>query len=50
MKTDNGFKPTFPNAKMYIQNRELDFAFESCGNPSFDFEVLESLIQQQNIV
>lgn len=50
LKTENGFEPTFPNAKIYIQNRELDFAFESRGNPSFDFEVLEALIQQPNIV
>jgi len=35
---------------IYIQKRELDFAFESRGNPSFDFEILEALIQQPNIV
>lgn len=50
LKTENGFEPTFPNAKIYTQNRELDFALESRGNPSFDFEVLEALIQQSNIV
>lgn len=50
VKTDHGFEPNFPNAKIYIQKRELDFAFESRGNPSFDFEILEALIQQPNIV
>lgn len=50
LKKENCFEPTFPNAKIYIQNRELDFAFESRGNPSFDFEVLEALIQQPNII
>lgn len=50
VKTENGFEPVFPNAEIYIQKRELDFAFESRGNPSFDFEVLESLIQLPNII
>lgn len=50
VKTDDGFEPNFPNAEIYIQKRELDFAFESRGNPSFDFEILEALIQQPNIV
>lgn len=50
VETDDGFKPNFPNAEIYIQKRELDFAFESRGNPSFDFEILEALIQQPNII
>lgn len=50
VRTDSGFESNFPNAKIYIQKRELDFAFESLGNPSFDFEILEALIQQPNIV
>jgi glyoxylase-like metal-dependent hydrolase (beta-lactamase superfamily II) len=50
VETDHGYKPNFPNAKIYIQKRELDFAFESRGNPSFDLEILEALIQQPNIV
>lgn len=50
VETVDGFKPNFPNAKIYIQKRELDFAFESRGNPSFDFEILEVLIQQPNII
>lgn len=50
VRTDSGFESNFPNAKIYIQKRELNFAFESRGNPSFDFEILEALIQQPNIV
>ena len=50
VRTDSGFESNFPNAKIYIQKRELDYAFESRGNPSFDFEILEALIQQPNIV
>ncbi|MEG0760156.1 MBL fold metallo-hydrolase [Chryseobacterium sp.] len=50
VKTDYGFEPNFPNAKIYIQKRELDFAFENRGNPSFDFEILEMLIQQPNVI
>ncbi len=48
--TDEGFEATFPNAKMYIQRRELDFALENKGNPSFDFDVLEKLIALPNII
>jgi glyoxylase-like metal-dependent hydrolase (beta-lactamase superfamily II) len=48
--TDDGFEATFPNAEIYIQRRELDFAMENKGNPSFDFEILEKLIQLPSIV
>lgn len=48
--TENGFEATFPNADIYIQKRELDFAMGNKGNPSFDFEVLEKLIQLPNII
>lgn len=47
--TENGFEAVFPNAQIYIQKRELDFAMENKGNPSFDFEILEKLIQLPNI-
>lgn len=49
-ETENGFVPVFPNAKIYIQKRELDFAMENRGNPSFDFNTLEKLITLPNIV
>ncbi|ASW73613.1 beta-lactamase [Chryseobacterium piperi] len=48
--TEHGFEATFPNAELYIQKRELDFAMENKGNPSFDFEVLEKLIRLPNVV
>lgn len=49
-KTEDGFAPTFPNAEIYIQKRELAFAMENKGNPSFDFDTLEKLISLPNIV
>ncbi|AZA50179.1 MBL fold metallo-hydrolase [Chryseobacterium carnipullorum] len=49
-KTDTGFEPSFPNAEIYIQRRELAFAMENKGNPSFDFDILEQLISLPNIV
>ncbi|MDR6525173.1 glyoxylase-like metal-dependent hydrolase (beta-lactamase superfamily II) [Chryseobacterium rhizosphaerae] len=48
--TDYGFEATFPNAEIYIQKRELDFAMANKGNPSFDFDTLEKLIQLPHIV
>lgn len=48
--TYNDFEATFPNAQIYIQKRELDFAMENKGNPSFDFTILEQLIQLPNII
>jgi len=48
--TENGFEAAFPNALIYIQKRELDFAMEKRGNPSFDFDMLEKLIQLPNII
>lgn len=48
--TADGYEATFPNAEIYIQKRELDFAMEKKGNPSFDFDILEKLIQLPNII
>ncbi|MBL1221064.1 MBL fold metallo-hydrolase [Chryseobacterium sp. L7] len=48
--TENGFEAVFPNADIYIQKRELDFALENKGNPSFDFDTLEKLISLPNII
>ncbi|UMQ42678.1 MBL fold metallo-hydrolase [Chryseobacterium sp. Y16C] len=50
IRNENGFKATFPNAEIYIQKRELDFALENKGNHSFDFDTLEKLIELDNIV
>ncbi|MDQ1162141.1 glyoxylase-like metal-dependent hydrolase (beta-lactamase superfamily II) [Chryseobacterium sp. SORGH_AS 447] len=49
-RTANSFEPTFPNAKIYIQRRELAFALENKDSHSFDFDTLEKLIQLENIV
>lgn len=49
MLTANGYEATFPNAQIYIQRRELNFAMENKGNPSFDFDILEKLIQLPHI-
>lgn len=40
----------FPNAKIYIQQRELDFALTQQSNPSYDFEVVNNLTTLPNIV
>jgi glyoxylase-like metal-dependent hydrolase (beta-lactamase superfamily II) len=48
--SENGFTPAFPNAEIYIQKRELAFAMENKGNPSFDFNTLEKLVSLPNIV
>ncbi|KMQ69429.1 beta-lactamase [Chryseobacterium sp. FH2] len=50
IRSENGFEASFPNAEIYIQKRELDFALENRGNPSFDFDTLEKLILLPNII
>lgn len=49
-RTESGFEATFPNAEIYIQKRELDFAMNNSGNYSFDFDTLKKLIRLDNIV
>ena len=49
-RTENGFESAFPNAEIYIQKRELDFAIENKESHSFDFDTLEKLIELENIV
>lgn len=49
-QTDDGFVSNFPNAEIYIQQRELDFARENIGNHSFDFDTLEKIVQLPNII
>lgn len=48
--TDHGFEPVFPNAELYMQKRELDFARENPDNPQFDHAILEKLVQLPNII
>ncbi|MDR2238140.1 MAG: MBL fold metallo-hydrolase [Chryseobacterium sp.] len=47
--TENGFEAVFPNAEIFIQKREFDYAMENIGNPSFDFNTLEKLVSLPNI-
>lgn len=48
--TDSGFESNFPNAKIYIQKRELDFALQNTGNYSFDLDTLKKIIQLPHII
>lgn len=41
--------PNFPNAKIYIQRREIDFALEQTNNPSYVFEILKQLEKLPNV-
>ncbi len=48
---ENGeFIGNFPNAKIYFQQRELDWAFTQNGNPSFDFEILDAISSLPNLI
>jgi glyoxylase-like metal-dependent hydrolase (beta-lactamase superfamily II) len=44
------FKGNFPNAKIYIQKRELDYALTQQDNPSFDFKILTNLNSIPNLI
>ncbi|MCP2027533.1 glyoxylase-like metal-dependent hydrolase (beta-lactamase superfamily II) [Flavobacterium sp. HSC-32F16] len=47
---ENGnFIQNFPNAKIYIQKREIDFALEQVNNPSYVFEILNQLKKLSNV-
>jgi glyoxylase-like metal-dependent hydrolase (beta-lactamase superfamily II) len=47
---ENVFVPNFPNAVIYIQKRELDFALEQHQNPSYNFDVLNQLKSISNVM
>lgn len=47
---NNNFKGNFPNAKIYIQLRELDFALTQQGSSSYNFQVLNKLKALPNLV
>lgn len=49
-KNVDGWKLNFPNAKVYLQKREYDFAMSKAGSPSFDMETLAFIIENANIV
>ncbi len=44
------FVSNFPNAKIYMQQRELDYSLEQKDNPSYDFKILEKLALLPNLV
>jgi len=46
----DGFKATFPNAKIFIQKRELEYAMKNMGSHSFDFDTLEKLVSLEHVV
>ncbi|MDY0906503.1 MBL fold metallo-hydrolase [Pedobacter sp. CFBP9032] len=48
--SDGEFISSFPNATIYIQQRELDFALAQEGNPSYRPEMLEQLALLPNVV
>lgn len=48
--SDGEFINSFPNATIYIQQRELDFALAQEGNPSYRPEMLEQLALLPNVV
>lgn len=47
---DNGFVQNFPDAKIYIQKREYDFALQQTENPSYNIPLLNELQNLTNIV
>lgn len=46
---DGNFVQNFPDAKIYIQEKELEYALSEKDNPSFTQEVLEQLHELPNI-
>ncbi len=46
---NGNIKCNFPNAEIFIQQRELDFAVTQQGNPSYNFEVLDKLTALPNL-
>lgn len=49
-RTENGFEATFPNAEIFIQKRELEYAKKNRDSHSFDFDTLDKLVSLKNIV
>ncbi|MET3028585.1 MBL fold metallo-hydrolase [Flavobacterium sp. UW10123] len=46
---DGDLVQNFPNATIYIQEREIDFALEQINNPSYVFEILYELKKLPNV-
>jgi len=49
-ETDRGYVCRFPNAKIYMQQREAIFSELSSDDISFDYDILEAVLQLPNIV
>ena len=49
-KTEEGWKLNFPDAKVYFQKREYNYAISKLGNPSFDQEVISFIAENANMV
>ncbi len=47
---NNELTSNFPNAKIYFQERELEYALQETNNPSFNLEILEKLKELPNLV
>ena len=47
---DGKFIGSFPNATIYLQRRELEFALTQTGNPSYRIEMLQQLAELLNVV
>lgn len=48
--SDNVFHCRFPNAKIYVQQREWTFANTQRNSPSYDFKILDALMNLPQIV
>src|SRR5699024_6673456 len=48
--TNANFKGNFPNAEIYVQQRELDFALKQRGSLRYNFDVLDKLSSLPNLV
>ena len=46
----NDFIANFPEAQIFYQKRELDFAYTEPTNPSYDFRILEQLAKLPNMI
>lgn len=49
-ETSMGYECRFPNAKIYIQRREVSFSELAMDDVSFDYDILEEVLKLPNIV
>lgn len=47
---ENNWSLNFPDAKIYMQKREYQFAVSNSNNPSFDFKILDFITNHANII